>query len=64
VVLNFWKEAEPTFDRNPALRPFLRAGALEDALTGKRIQVGPDEPLTLRLPPYSVRVLLPMGGTS
>jgi glycosidase len=64
VVLNFWKEAEPTFDRNPALRPFLSAGALEDALTGKRIQVGPDEPLTLRLPPYSVRVLVPIGGTS
>jgi len=64
VVLNFWKQAEPTFDHDPALQPFLRAGVLEDALSGKRVRAGSGEQLSLRLPPYSVRVLVPMEGTS
>lgn len=64
VVLNFWKAAEPTIERDPALNELLRAGELEDALTGNRVRVEPGRPLTLRLPPFSVRIFVPAGATS
>ncbi len=64
VVLNFGKAAEPTIDRDPALDEVLGSGVLEDALTGERLMLSSGGPLRLRMPSYSVRILLPAGGGS
>ncbi|MGH7540132.1 MAG: alpha-amylase family glycosyl hydrolase, partial [Gemmatimonadota bacterium] len=65
VVLNFERKGGPTtIAADPALDEILRAGVLEDALTGERLTVragGGD--LTLPMPAYGVRVLVPAGGS-
>jgi hypothetical protein len=62
VLLNFGAAAEPTVDRDPALEPFLGAGVLEDALTGDRVRLDPEGPMQVKMPGFSVRILVPAGG--
>jgi cyclomaltodextrinase len=64
VLLNFGAAAEPTVDRDPALEPFLGAEGLEDALTGERVRLDADGPIRLRMPGFSVRILVPSGSGS
>ncbi|HYZ13129.1 MAG TPA: alpha-amylase family glycosyl hydrolase [Actinomycetota bacterium] len=62
VVLNFAGRANPTIESSPALDEVLSTGAVEDALTGERIDVRAGDDLTLRMPQQSVHVLVPSSG--
>jgi hypothetical protein len=64
VILNFGPAAEPTIEPDPALDEILRAGELEDALTGGRHSFAPGRPLKLTMPAHSVRILVPAGASS
>ena len=64
VLLNFGAKATPTITRARALDAMLGSGSLEDALTGQRLEVQPGRDLSLTMPAYSVRVLVPEGGAS
>ena len=62
VVLNFSREAGPTIQPDPALRQLLAAGPLEDVLSGQRFTFEQGKPLQLSMPPFSVRVIVPVGS--
>jgi cyclomaltodextrinase / maltogenic alpha-amylase / neopullulanase len=64
VVLNFSRAAEPAIQPHPALRQLLAAGPLEDVISGQRFTFEPGGPLELRMPPFSVRVIVPAGAAS
>jgi cyclomaltodextrinase / maltogenic alpha-amylase / neopullulanase len=64
VVLNFGARADPTIARTPALDAVIGSGSLKDALTGEGLEVQPGRDVSLTMPAYSVRVLVPPGGAS
>ena len=64
VVLNFGSRATPTITRTPAVDAVVGSGSVEDALTGDRLEVQPGRDVSLTMPGYSVRVLVPAGGAS
>jgi glycosidase len=61
VLLNFGEAAEPEFQPDPALEPFLDV-PLRDALTGKPASFAVGKPVPM--PATSVRILVPAGGAS